>query len=149
MGRLNVKILVSDVEATNWRDAIHQAAQQLYKSGYVTEDFEHNCIEREMNFPTGLETEFPVAIPHTESEYVNETAVSVLRLTQPVAFQSMEDNEQSVKVHYVFNLAIKEKGKQVVFLSKIINLVQDSQQLKAMFELNQNAFIAALQKILD
>ena len=112
----------------------------MYENGYVKKEFGENCIKRELVYPTGLATDFSVAIPHTESEFVNETAVSVLRLKKPVVFQNMEDPERVVAAHYVFNLAIKEKKNQVIFLSKIIRLVQDSKKLEEMFYADAEEF---------
>lgn len=139
-----MKIVISDVEknadVNTWEEAITLAALKLYEKGYVKKEFGENCVKRELVYPTGLETGFSVAIPHTEAEFVNETAVSVLRLKEPIMFHNMEDPEKMVAVHYVFNLAIKEKKNQVVFLSKIIKLVQDSVKLKEMFYKNAEEF---------
>lgn len=139
-----MKIVINDVEKdaniNTWQEAITLASSKLFEQGYVNKEFGENCIKREMVYPTGLETDFPVAIPHTESEYVNETAISVLRLKKPVVFQNMEDPEKKVAVHYIFNLAIKEKKNQVVFLSKIIQLVQNSKKLEEMFYIDEEKF---------
>lgn len=139
-----MKIVISDVEKdanlNTWQDAITLASSKLYENGYVKKEFGENCIKRELVYPTGLATDFSVAIPHTESEFVNETAVSVLRLKKPVVFQTMEDPERVVAAHYVFNLAIKEKKNQVIFLSKIIRLVQDSKKLEEMFYADAEEF---------
>lgn len=135
-----MKIVVSDGVAKNWEEAIILASNKLLEKGYVQDSFGRHCIEREKNFPTGLETDFPVAIPHTESEYVNETAISVVRFKEPVVFKNMEDSSKQVKVHYVMNLAIKDKNQQVVFLSKVIQVVQDSNFLKELFCLDEQTF---------
>lgn len=135
-----MKIVVSDGVAKNWEEAIILASNKLLEKGYVQDSFGKHCIEREKKFPTGLETDFPVAIPHTESEYVNETAISVVRFKDPVVFKNMEDSSKQVKVHYVMNLAIKDKNQQVVFLSKVIQIVQDSNFLKRLFSLDEHSF---------
>lgn len=148
-----MKILINDIEPNSgidtWRDAIVFASKKLYDAGYVTKDFGENCIKREEIYPTGLETNFPVAIPHTESEFVNETAISVLRLKNTIMFHNMADSSLDVDVHYVFNLAIKEKQNQVVFLSKIIGLVQDSEKLKEMFKMDKRQFEKEFLKMMD
>lgn len=148
-----MKILIEDIELNNtvytWRDAIRIASDKLYEAGYVTKEFGENCVKREEVYPTGLETDFPVAIPHTESEFVNETAVSVLRLQNTVTFHNMADSELEVDVHYVFNLAIKEKNNQVVFLSKIIGLVQNSKKLREMFNMDEESFKKEFLKMME
>lgn len=148
-----MKIVINDVEKEagieTWQDAISFASSKMYEKGYVSKEFGEHCIEREKIYPTGLETEFPVAIPHTEAEFVNETAISVLRLKKPVVFQNMAEPEKSVAVHYVFNLAIKEKHNQVVFLSKVIGLVQDSEKLEKMFEIGKEEFNEEFLKMME
>ena len=52
----------------------------------------------------------------------------------------MEDSSKQVKVHYVMNLAIKDKNQQVVFLSKVIQIVHDSNFLKRLFSLDEHSF---------
>lgn len=146
-----MKCVINDVDEnmniTSWSDAIELASSKLYEKGYVDKKFAEHCIEREKIYPTGLDTEFPVAIPHTEAEYVNETSISVLRLKSPVVFKSMAEPEKDVLVHYVFNLAIKGKKEQVVFLAKVIRLVQDSTKLKEMFDIDRNSFNQIFEKM--
>lgn len=148
-----MKILIDDIEPNcginTWRDAIMVASEKLYEAGYVTKEFGENCIKREEVYPTGLETDFPVAIPHTESEFVNETAISVLRLKNTISFRNMDGSDLDVDVHYVFNLAIKEKNNQVVFLSKIIRLVQNSKKLNEMFNMNTEMFEKEFLKMMN
>lgn len=148
-----MKILIDDIEPNcginTWRDAIMVASEKLYEAGYVTKEFGENCIKREEVYPTGLETDFPVAIPHTESEFVNETAISVLRLKNTISFRNMDGSDLDVDVHYVFNLAIKEKNNQVVFLSKIIGLVQNSKKLNEMFNMNTEMFEKEFLKMMN
>ena len=148
-----MKIVINDVKKDDgietWQDAITFASTKMYEKGYVKEDFGAHCIEREKIYPTGLETEYPVAIPHTESEFVNETAISILRLEKPVEFHNMAEPEKIVAVHYVFNLAVKEKHSQVVFLSKVIGLVQDSKKLEDMFKITNEEFKEQFLKMME
>lgn len=139
-----MKCVINDVNEnmniTNWSDAILFASLKLYEKGYVSEEFGNHCIEREKLYPTGLDTAFPVAIPHTEAEFVNETAISILRLKKPVVFKSMAEPDKDIFVHYVFNLAIKEKQDQVIFLAKLIHFVQDSEILEKLFNADKEKF---------
>ena len=42
------------------------------------------CIEREKEYPTGLPSEVPVAIPHSKVEGIKDNCVCFLRLKNPV-----------------------------------------------------------------
>lgn len=127
---MTINVIVIEEYVDNWEAAIKRTAEELYKFGYVKENFGEHCIIREKIFPTGLDTGIPIAIPHTESEYVNESSICFLRLKHPVSFNNMEDNEQQVLAHYVLNLAIKESKKQVPMLAKVIETFQDTSFLK-------------------
>ena len=69
---MGLEIVVIDGEAKTWEEAIHLTAGALLEKGYVKDTFEENCIKREKVFPTGLNTELPIAIPHTESDPVSD-----------------------------------------------------------------------------
>jgi Phosphotransferase system mannitol/fructose-specific IIA domain (Ntr-type) len=122
---VGIKIVVIEECVDNWNEAIGKTAQALYKKGYVKSTFEQQCIEREKNFPTGLNTQLPIAIPHTEAEFVNESSICFLRLKKPVPFRSMEDPSEFVEVQYVLNLAISEGKEQVPMLAKVIETFQN------------------------
>ena len=60
-------------------EAIHLCAQKLKEEGYVTDQFESNCINREKEYPTGLPTVVPVAMPHSEASGVVKNAICMLK----------------------------------------------------------------------
>ncbi len=131
-----MKIEVIDGSAKNWQEAIGLTAHALFEKGYVKTSFKEGCIDREKQFPTGLNTPIPIAIPHTESEHVNCSAVCILRLKQPCVFMNMEDPNQSVSVQYVLNLAIHDKREHIQVLSKIIRMFQNDEFLKKISSIN-------------
>lgn len=137
---MGIKIIVIEDGVDTWNQAISRTAKELYKKGYVKSTFEQHCIEREKNFPTGLNTELPIAIPHTEAEFVNESSICFLRLLKPVPFMSMEDPSEFINVQYVLNLAISEGKKQVSLLAKIIEIFQNVKFLDELAKQNINNF---------
>jgi galactitol PTS system EIIA component len=122
-------IVVIEGSAESWKDALLKTYKALYKKGYVKDSFFQACIEREKEFPTGLPTEIGVAIPHTDSKHVIVPAICVFRLEEPVRFQNMGDSEDSVDVHFIFNMALKDNSDQVPMLQSIIKLTQDKEYL--------------------
>jgi len=121
--------LVIEGQAETWEEALSLTYSELYKNGYVRESFLSACIEREKHLPTGLPTEIGVAIPHTDAEHVIIPAICMLQLKKPVAFRNMGDPDSVVKVHYIFNMALKESNDQVSMLKSIIHLVRDERYL--------------------
>lgn len=131
------EIIVLDAEVDTWEDALRVTYEELYKYGFVRESFYRACVERERIFPTGLPTNVPVAIPHTDPEHVIVPSVCVLRLKHPVAFVSMEDDNLTVQADYVFNMALLNAEDQVPMIQTIIETVQDSHFLERLKSLSQ------------
>ena len=58
------------------------------------------------------------------------SALCYLRLTEPVEFHRMDDDEQTVNARHIFNLAIAP-GDHLEFLSKTMQLLADPSVLEA------------------
>lgn len=122
--------IVIESSARNWEEAIGLCAAELRQRNLVDEDFFAACVEREKEFPTGLETEVGVAIPHTTANHVHENAICLLKLTQPVGFCRMDDPDEEAEVHFVFNLAVCDPNQQLNVLRAIMKLVQDGEYMR-------------------
>jgi len=146
---VKTKIVVIEDCVDTWNQAISKTSQALYKKGYVKSAFEQHCIEREKIFPTGLNTEIPIAIPHTEAEFVNESSICFLRLLKPIPFRSMEDPSQFIEVQYVLNLAISDGKKQVSMLAKVIETFQNVKLLDELAKQNIDNFEIMLNQALS
>ena len=70
-----------------------------------------------------------VAIPHTDAEHVNEPAICFARLTKPVDFVIMGDDEETVSVDLVVMLAMKEPHAQIDLLQNLMGVFQDEDAL--------------------
>ena len=123
-------VFVIEGEAENKEEALMLTYQKLYREGCVEKSFYEGCVQREKKFPTGLDTEIPVAIPHTDSIHVKSPAVCVLKLKKPVVFSLMEDDSRQIKVDFVFNMALKSNDDQLDMLNKIIGTVQNGELLQ-------------------
>ena len=116
--------LAIEGSAETAEEAIGLCGRALVDAGFVHEGFARGCIDREVEFPTGICSEIPVALPHCMSEDIVESAVCYLRLTAPVAFRRMDDDASFIMTRHVFNLAI-DRGDHLGFLSKIMGVLQD------------------------
>jgi PTS system galactitol-specific IIA component len=102
----------------------------LFDKGFVKEGFEEAVIKREKEFPTALPTSgYKVAIPHTDSEYVNKSVISIASLQEPVLFNVMGEPEKTLPVSVIFLLVIKEKEKQVEVISELIEKIIKDEKL--------------------
>ena len=117
-----------------WLDANFHSKEELFKEvgkrfgelGYVKSSFADALMERESKFPTGLATEpFQVAIPHADPEHVKKEAVSCIRLTNPIKFHDVGDDENEINAEFVFVLCILEPDKQIDVLKALIEALSD------------------------
>jgi len=118
-------LIFLDVEITEQKELLEYMAKCLHESGNVNEIFIKEVVNREQKFPTGLQIEdIGVAIPHSDIEHVNNPAVAMAVLKEPVGFYSMENSEKIVAVNIVFMLAINDGNKQLELLQEITSLIQ-------------------------
>jgi PTS system galactitol-specific IIA component len=121
----NERLIALNISVTNSEEVIALLGELLHKEGYVKESFVENAIKREREFSTGLPLgPVNVALPHTDAIHVNRQAIAVGVLQNPVDFQIMGSPDQTVPVHVVFLMAIKEEN-QVKFLQTFAELLQD------------------------
>ncbi|MCT4565701.1 MAG: PTS sugar transporter subunit IIA [Maledivibacter sp.] len=127
---LHPELIYFDVEAEDNEDLIAKLASSLEKEGYVKETYRGAVIEREKNYPTGLRTNgVHVAIPHTDSNHVNKTAIVVANLKKAIKFKEMGLNTGEVDAELVFLLAVKNPKNQVDTLSKLMAVFSDGEKL--------------------
>lgn len=117
MGQTN-HYLAIEGEAKDWEEAISLCGQAIAKAGYADKTFMKACIEREKEYPTGLPSEVPVAIPHSKVDGIKDNCVCFLRLKNPVRFYRMDSDEESIETTAVFNLAIKDGDQHLEFYKR-------------------------------
>lgn len=106
---------------------------ELQDRGIVKSSFLPAIKLREDEFPTGLATEtLGVALPHTDPEHVNNEAICIGILKEPVIFRHMGMASQEVAVQLVFMLALKEPENQLEALQTVIELIQNKNFLKSL-----------------
>lgn len=102
---------------------------RLLDRGYVKGNFLAHIIEREHNYPTGLDTstlgpDLPdIAIPHTEGEFVNKRLIVPVALTKPVVFGNMIKPDQKLAVKFLFMLLETNPDGQAKLLSLVMNFL--------------------------
>ncbi|EJN94587.1 PTS sugar transporter subunit IIA [Streptococcus ratti] len=108
------------------KDMFETIYKKAFDLGYVYDTFLDKIIEREKNFPTGLQLEkMGVAIPHTDAECIKKEFVAIVT-TQPISFVSMEDFNQSVAAEIAFVLGLKEPHAQLEMLQSLMGLLQNA-----------------------
>jgi PTS system galactitol-specific IIA component len=124
------KLIKLALRVESKEDAIRTLADPLHALDYVCDGYYENVIKREKNFPTGLPTSVPVAICHTEAQFVKQSALAVGTLLHPIAFQEMGTPERTVQAEIIFLLALNDPKQQVPWLKKMATVFKDRNTLE-------------------
>lgn len=97
----------------------------------VEETYLKSVIEREKEYPTGLElANVSVAIPHTSIDHIKNPFIYFNRLmNKKIEFIQMGTDDVIVKPDYILMLGIKEPREQVNLLAEIMNLFNQEEFL--------------------
>lgn len=70
---LKPELVFFDFEATDRIDFFTKLGEKLKEGGYVKDSWLDAILEREKNYPTGLEcTSISVALPHVDPQHLNK-----------------------------------------------------------------------------
>ena len=121
-----------DVMTASQDDLFRLIAEKLQGLGYVNSDYLEALTKRESVFPTGINTPVcSLAIPHTESDYIEKQGIAFVRLKETIRFKEMVSNDP-VDVKMLFFLLVKNKAEQVKFLSDLMGKFSDDAFLTAL-----------------
>lgn len=135
------RYLVIHGSASSDKEAISLCGNALLEAGLVGKSFIEKCLEREVEYPTGLPTDIPTAIPHCKDASIVENSICFLKLDRPVNFRRMDDDEESVDTSLVFNMAIKNPDEHVEALQKLMEFLGDAEMLEKCSNLPDEAVI--------
>jgi PTS system galactitol-specific IIA component len=137
-------LTIVDLVCKDKVEVIEYLADLLFKAGYVKDSYVSNVLAREAIMPTGLLTKAGgVAIPHTDSEHVNRSAMAIGLLKNPVFFKNMAAPTEDVEVRLVFLLAIAEKSAVITVLSHMAEMFLDPEVLSQAFKMRDSKGLAA------
>ncbi|MFT8607553.1 PTS sugar transporter subunit IIA [Liquorilactobacillus ghanensis] len=127
------------------KEVFEEISQALLDEGLVKKEFLENLMNREQNFPTGIDLsvvdpELPnVAIPHTEGEFVNIRRVIPIKLLKPIKFFNMIQPDQELEVKFMFMILNNDPDGQANILAQIMNFLTatSKENLKEFFEMQE------------
>lgn len=122
------KLVAVGINPTSSNEAITILGKMLVDQGYVKSTFIESAIKREKEYATGLPLgEINVAVPHTDPQHVTRAGVAVGVLAEPVEFTAMGSEDETILVHLVFLMALKEADAQVEMLQKFCTVLQNKE----------------------
>lgn len=149
MGEISIKesyVLHFDQEMTN-KEVLSALCDNLCKQGVVKSTYKDAILKREEEYPTGLKCgAVNIAIPHADVEHVNQAAISVAVLKQPVDFYAMDEPDGTVPISMVIMLALTEAHGHLEMLQKVVGLIQNQDELRAIVESDDDKAVIKLMK---
>lgn len=120
------KLLLLQEAASDQQEVLKKMATKLYNAHCVTETYLEGILEREEEYPTGLEINgIGIAIPHTDTNKVVKSQICLASLKSPIDFKDMVDKNKKIKVNIIFMLAMKESNQQIELLQNLVKLFQN------------------------
>ena len=128
--QLDPELVLIDLEVTSAKAVIDTLAARMHTLGYVKESFAEAVWKREQVYSTGLPTEIPVGLPHTDIAHCLKPTIAVAVLRNPVEFGMMGDPTQTVKTQLVFCLSVTNPDDQIIYLRRLIDFFQQTEQIQ-------------------
>ena len=130
---INEAIIGTKLNVVDSTSVITKMGEKLLNAGLVHGNFVEAVISREEKYPTGLPTSIPVALCHTDPEYVKRSFLTVATLEKPVPFHEMGNPDNIQEVKLVFFLGILDKDKHIAILKSMMKLIQSADLLQSIY----------------
>ncbi|MDN3954795.1 PTS sugar transporter subunit IIA [Sporolactobacillus laevolacticus] len=121
-------LVFHDVDWVDTADFFHKISENLERGGYVAPTFYGAITERELNYPTGLQTaSIGAAIPHADPVHIKEPFIAVIRPTHSIAFAPMggSPDDEKIQAKIIFVLGVMRNGLQVKVLQRLMGMLSD------------------------
>jgi transcriptional antiterminator len=122
---LNDNLLLLQVEADSSVEIIGLLGNALVKYGYARSDLVDSVLAREEEFPTGINTSVPFAIPHTNPEFTIRKGLAVATLKHPVEFREMGNPEKTLDVRIVLMPVLTGRESDQKEFYRMLQLLED------------------------
>lgn len=127
-------LIYRGLDFTNKTEVLNHLANKLYEENFVKYGYRQAILDREAEYPTGLPAAIKIAIPHCDHTLVKDSAIAMGVLKKSVDFQAMDDPSVTLDVQIVIMLALNEPHGHIEMLQKIISLIQNKEDLKAIIK---------------
>ena len=120
---LKPELVFFDFEAADRLDFFKKLGKKLKEGGYVKDSWLDAILEREKNYPTGLEcASISVALPHVD---LIKPYIAIIKPKEPIEFDGMADTGL-VNAQLIVNLGLLAHGEgQVSVLQALLGIFID------------------------
>lgn len=123
------------------KEVLKELASYAMQEGFAKEGYEEALLQREEEFPTGIQAQQGIAIPHADQQYTRKGAIIIAILDEEAQFHEM-CTKHKLQVKIVFLLLIPHVDHQVKVLENIVTLIQDEEKMQALQNSNAIAMLA-------
>lgn len=142
-----VKEKITDTEL------LEMLAISLFQDGIVHESYIKAIIEREKEYPTGIDIgTHVIAIPHTEFEHVIKTGFAAAVLpNKTVEFTAADDPDERVQPSVVIMMALTPDVEKVEMIQKIFAQLGNYENILTICDINcdRNIVVNRLKQIFN
>lgn len=132
---LKNELIFLNLYAADNKEVLQIMGDAMIKAGYGEEGFTEALLEREKDYPTGLNVDgVGVAIPHADAEHVKKEGIAIAVLEQPVEFEAMGEDNCRIPVRIVIMFTVAGADKQIDRLLQILNVIKDEEILQGLLE---------------
>lgn len=118
------ELICLGIDATDWQDAVRQAAQPLKETGKIKQSYIDGIIDNVKEAGPYIVITPHVALPHTRPEMgAIEAAIGIATLKHPVEF----GNEANDPVKYLFCLSARDNNGHLSALADLANLIENQE----------------------
>lgn len=118
------ELVFLEPEISSQQELFHWFAELMKEKEYVKESYYDSIVQREKNYPTGLQTStVGVAIPHTDPENLQKPFIAVVRPNSGIQFEPMGIAEGKIQAELIFMLGVLKNGEQVIALQNLMGLL--------------------------
>lgn len=119
------------VKCDTWRQAIHEGADLLVKSGAITNEYENAILDNFKELGPYMVIAPRIVLSHARPENgVNNTAMSMITLETPIEFGS----DLNDPVTLVVTLAASDNSSHMETLAKLMELFMNAENMDKVFE---------------
>ncbi|AIW40114.1 MULTISPECIES: PTS sugar transporter subunit IIA [Paenibacillus] len=112
-------------------ELIKSFGKKIEEKNYAKKGYTESLLQREIEYPTGINMgTIGIAIPHTNKEFVNETAIAVAVLDNSIEFEDMGGSDVTVNAEIVMVLVVKNPKMHISFLKNLTSLFQEEKFVK-------------------
>lgn len=127
-------LILDDFSPGSKEEALERMAGMLVEKGFCKPEFVQAILDREAAHPSALPMSgLKIAIPHTDAEHVNRSALLFARLREPLEFRSMGDPEERLQVAMISMFALKEKKLIGDLLETLLTVYQQEIVLDSLY----------------